>query len=92
MLFEKMRFLNIDAHQRDTIKEQIIAEESKQLRALRTKPQLSDYESIKVIGKGAFGEVRLCRCRASNTPVAIKRMRKDEMINKKKVIQIREEK
>ena len=86
-LFEKMRILNIDSHQMDTIKRHIIARDSEKLRKFRSKPQISDYEFIKVIGKGAFGEVVLCRCYKSNEPVAIKRMRKDFMISKNKVVQ-----
>jgi len=32
--------------------------ESQQLRLRRTKIKLSDFRTVKVIGKGAFGEVR----------------------------------
>lgn len=43
---------------------------------------MQDYEPLKIIGRGAFGEVRVCRHRKSEEIVAIKKMKKTEMINK----------
>jgi serine/threonine kinase 38 len=40
------------------------------------------FEPIKVIGKGAFGEVRVCRRKDSGEVVAIKKMKKAEMLRK----------
>jgi len=39
-----------------------------------------DYESLKIIGRGAFGEVRVCRNKKTEEIVAIKKMKKNEMI------------
>jgi serine/threonine kinase 38 len=44
-----------------------------------------------VIGKGAFGEVRLCKWVKNGEPVAVKKLKKSEMIFKNKVVQSREE-
>jgi serine/threonine kinase 38 len=42
-----------------------------------------DFEPLKIIGRGAFGEVRVCRDRRKNGEiVAIKKMKKNEMIYK----------
>lgn len=38
-----------------------------------------DFEPIAIIGKGAFGEVRVCRDKKSKEIVAIKKMNKSEM-------------
>ena len=62
----------------------------------RQKLKVSDFDSVAIIGKGAFGEVRLCR--KKNGPdkgqlVAIKKMKKEDMIKKnqsKRVIAERE--
>ena len=43
---------------------------------------MHDYESLKIIGRGAFGEVRVCRRKKTDEIVAIKKMKKTEMINK----------
>jgi serine/threonine kinase 38 len=45
---------------------------------------------LKIIGKGAFGEVRLCKWNKLNEPVAVKKLKKSEMIFKNKVMQSRE--
>ena len=51
----------------------------------------NDFDSITIIGKGAFGEVRLCRWKKSGEIVTIKKMKKTEMINKNQVTHIRAE-
>lgn len=43
---------------------------------------INDFEPIKIIGKGAFGEVRICRFKFNNEIVAVKLISKNEM-NKK---------
>lgn len=43
---------------------------------------INDFEPIKIIGKGAFGEVRICRFKFNNEVVAVKLISKNEM-NKK---------
>jgi len=48
----------------------------------RSKISVHDYESVKIIGRGAFGEVRVCRQKKTDDIVAIKKMKKTEMINK----------
>ena len=51
----------------------------------RQKMKISDFTSEAIIGKGAFGEVRLCREKLNDFGgrlVAIKKMKKEEMIKK----------
>ncbi len=38
-----------------------------------------DYEPLSIIGRGAFGEVRICRHRQTGEVIAMKKMKKDEM-------------
>jgi serine/threonine kinase 38 len=38
---------------------------------------------LSVIGRGAFGEVRICRFRETGEVVAMKKMRKSDMLEKK---------
>lgn len=45
----------------------------------RSKLSAKHFESLKVIGKGAFGEVRLCRLKETGETFAIKKMKKHEM-------------
>ena len=46
---------------------------------------------LNIIGKGAFGEVRICRFRETGEVVAMKKMRKSEMLEKKQVGHVRGE-
>lgn len=48
----------------------------------RSKISVHDYEPLKIIGRGAFGEVRVCRHKKTDEIVAIKKMKKNEMIVK----------
>ena len=54
---------------------------------------VSDFELLTVIGRGAFGEVRLCRRKedASQTVYALKTLRKEVMIRRKQVQHVRAE-
>ena len=57
----------------------------------RTKISVRDFIPKKIIGRGAFGEVRVCRDKKSNEVVAIKKMKKQEMIYKNQVAHVRAE-
>ena len=43
---------------------------------------VKDYTPKKIIGRGAFGEVRVCRDKKTGEVVAIKKMKKSEMLFK----------
>lgn len=58
----------------------------------RTKITIQDFTSITIIGKGAFGEVRLVRSKLNNQVLAMKKMKKCEMIAKKQVNHVKAEK
>jgi serine/threonine kinase 38 len=59
------------------------------LRKERTKLSILDFKPVKIIGRGAFGEVRLCKWSTIIEPVAVKKLKKAEMIHKGKVMQSR---
>lgn len=50
------QFVSPDAKDREIRKYRLL--ESQHLRLRRTKIKLTDFRTVKVIGKGAFGEVR----------------------------------
>lgn len=60
-------------------------------RMSRAKITVRDFEPLKIIGRGAFGEVRVCRDRKTREVVAIKKMKKNEMIYKNQVAHVRAE-
>jgi len=57
----------------------------------RARITVRDFEPLKIIGRGAFGEVRVCRDKKSREIVAIKKMKKNEMIYKNQVAHVRAE-
>ncbi|KAK3944122.1 kinase-like domain-containing protein [Diplogelasinospora grovesii] len=65
--------------------------EAKYLRFLRTKEGLSNYQTIKTIGKGFFGEVRLVRKIQDGKVYALKRLVKTQMISKDQLPRVRAE-
>ena len=52
---------------------------------------VKDFEPLSIIGRGAFGEVRLCKVKETGEIVAIKKMKKEEMISKNQVNHVRAE-
>lgn len=86
-----MQMLGVPAHEQEGIKRKVMREEAGLLREDRKKLTIKDFPSIKIIGKGAFGEVRMCKWTKNGEPVAVKKLKKSEMIFKNKVVQSREE-
>ena len=58
---------------------------------MRKKISTRDFDPLSIIGRGAFGEVRICRHIDTGEVVAVKRMKKAEMINKNQVNHIKAE-
>lgn len=90
-LNRKMQMLGMPANEQEQVKVKILREEAELLRQERIKLTIKDFPSVKIIGKGAFGEVRLCKWTKNGEPVAVKKLKKSEMIFKNKVVQSREE-
>ncbi|KIJ56684.1 hypothetical protein M422DRAFT_149129 [Sphaerobolus stellatus SS14] len=65
--------------------------ESTFLRLRRTKLGLDDFRTVKVIGKGAFGEVRLVQKVDTGRIYAMKTLLKSEMLKKEQLAHVRAE-
>lgn len=57
----------------------------------RAKISIRDFASVAIIGKGAFGEVRLVRHKKTREVLAMKKMNKREMIKKRQINHIKAE-
>lgn len=77
--------------EKELIKQEILHKESENFRLQRTKINVRDFVPLKIIGRGAFGEVRVCRDKRTSEIVAIKKMKKQEMIYKNQVAHVRAE-
>jgi len=65
--------------------------ETEYLRMKRAKLGVDDFEPLKVIGKGAFGEVRLVQKIDNGHIYAMKVLRKSDMVEKEQVAHVRAE-
>lgn len=65
--------------------------ESQFLRLRRTKLSLEDFVTVKVIGKGAFGEVRLVQKKDTGKIYAMKTLLKSEMYKKDQLAHVKAE-
>ncbi|KIM90826.1 hypothetical protein PILCRDRAFT_94517 [Piloderma croceum F 1598] len=71
--------------------QQLGKKESTFLRLRRTKLGLNDFRTVKVIGKGAFGEVRLVQKTDTGKIYAMKTLKKEEMLKKDQLAHVRAE-
>ena len=90
-IIEKINSLDISDEEKLKMLSELRHVESEELRKNRRKQTIRDYESIKIIGRGAFGEVHVCRVIKTGEIVAIKKIRKEVLIKKNQIIHIRNE-
>ena len=90
-IIAKINSLDISNDEKQKMLSDLGHAESEELRKNRIKQTIRDYESIKIIGRGAFGEVHVCRVKKTGEIVAIKKIKKDEIIKKNQIIHIRNE-
>ncbi len=62
------------------------------MRLTRKKMTIREFDPLTIIGRVAFGEVRICRQKENGDIVAIKKMRKEDMLNKNQLMHVRTEK
>ncbi|RCI07825.1 hypothetical protein L249_5773 [Ophiocordyceps polyrhachis-furcata BCC 54312] len=65
--------------------------EGQYLRFLRTKDKPENYNTVKIIGKGAFGEVKLVQKKGDGKVYAMKSLIKTEMFKKDQLAHVRSE-
>lgn len=91
ILQTKMQKLNLSGAEQELIKQDILHKEAELNRKMRKKISTRDFEPHSIIGRGAFGEVWICRHIETQEVMAVKRMKKAEMINKNQVNHIKSE-
>ncbi|KAK9747647.1 hypothetical protein RND81_02G005500 [Saponaria officinalis] len=65
--------------------------ETEYMRLQRHKMGADDFELLTMIGKGAFGEVRLCREKTTGHVYAMKKLKKSEMLRRGQVEHVKAE-
>ena len=77
---------NLSEIDKEEIKKEVIKKTSELLRMNRKKMNIRQFERIAIIGKGAFGEVSVCRYSENSNIYAIKKMKKDFLNSKNQKI------
>ena len=90
-VIEKINKMNINEKDRIKIINEINHLESQKIRKNREKQTIHDYESLSIIGRGAFGEVHVCREKKTQKIYAIKKIKKEVLAQKNQIIHIRNE-
>ena len=87
-IIKKIDSLQICDKEKEKIKKEIYRQEMVKLRKAREKQSIKDYESIAIIGRGAFGEVHVCREKKTDKIYAIKKIKKNILILKNQIIHV----
>ena len=87
----QLNLYNIKQSQINNIRKEIFLNQKEKYRKSREKQSIRQYESLSIIGRGAFGEVHVCREKNTGNIYAIKKMKKEVLIEKNQLIHIRNE-
>ena len=85
ILHEKLKFSGLPENKRLEILAEIQEKERHNLHKKLEKMSANNYESLSIIGRGAFGEVHVCREKKTGEIVAIKKIKKDVLIVKNQI-------
>ena len=88
---EKLNNTNIPKEKKEEILNEIEKKEKNRLKKIREKLTIFDYESLAIIGRGAFGEVHVCRNKKTKEIVAIKKIKKSVLLQKNQIKHTRDE-
>ena len=92
LINKKLDELNLNDEQKEELRQNFLHTEAEQMRQARKKMSITEFEPLTIIGRGAFGEVRVCRQISTGDIVAVKKMRKEDMLNKNQLMHVRTEK
>ena len=88
---EKLKNLKIPEIEKEKIELEIEKKEKKHNQKKLQKLTIFDYESLSIIGRGAFGEVHVCRNKKTNEIVAIKKIKKSVLLQKNQIKHTKDE-
>ena len=76
-IMQKIDSLKVSDAQKEKIKAEMNERLFSKFRRQREKLTIRNYESLSIIGRGAFGEVHVCREKKTGEIVAIKKIKKE---------------
>lgn len=84
-LEKQMQEAGLTPEQCERYRKRLYKKESEYTRLRRTRFSMKAFETVKIIGRGAFGEVRLVRMSLTGDLYAMKKLLKSEMIRKDQI-------
>ena len=84
-IMNNINSLQICSDEKQKIKKELYNQEVAKYRKSREKQSIRDYESLAIIGRGAFGEVHVCREKKTGKIYAIKKIKKYILVIKNQI-------
>ncbi|XP_042427898.1 serine/threonine-protein kinase 38-like [Zingiber officinale] len=91
MLERKLADGEVPAEEQNSILKNLEKKETEYMRLQRHKMGVDDFELLTIIGRGAFGEVRICKEKTSGHVYAMKKLKKSEMLRRGQVEHVKAE-
>lgn len=82
---------DVSEEEQNNILKHLEKKETEYMRIQRHKMGVEDFDLLTMIGKGAFGEVRVCREKTTGNVYAMKKLKKSEMLRRGQVEHVRAE-
>ncbi|XP_022759769.1 serine/threonine-protein kinase tricorner-like [Durio zibethinus] len=91
ILEKKLADADVSEEDQNNLLKFLEKKETEYMRLQRHKMGADDFELLTMIGKGAFGEVRVCREKTTGQVYAMKKLKKSEMLRRGQVEHVRAE-
>ncbi|GER24942.1 protein kinase family protein [Striga asiatica] len=91
LLERKLADADVSEEDQNNLLKFLEKKETEYMRLQRHKMGADDFELLTMIGKGAFGEVRVCRERTTGSVYAMKKLKKSEMLRRGQVEHVKAE-
>ncbi|KAI6684147.1 hypothetical protein NL676_030060 [Syzygium grande] len=90
-LEKKLADADVSVEDQNNLLKYLEKKETEYMRLQRHKMGVDDFELLTMIGKGAFGEVRVCREKTTGQVYAMKKLKKSEMLRRGQVEHVKAE-
>ncbi|KAH7299576.1 hypothetical protein KP509_24G018800 [Ceratopteris richardii] len=91
LLEQKLANSNVTKEEQNYLLKDLDRKEAEYMRMQRHKMGVDDFDLLTIIGRGAFGEVRLCREKRTGNVYAMKKLKKSEMLRRGQVEHVKAE-
>ncbi|XP_059432664.1 uncharacterized protein LOC132165963 [Corylus avellana] len=91
ILEKKLADADVSEEDQNNLLKFLEKKETEYMRLQRHKMGADDFELLTMIGKGAFGEVRICREKTTDHVYAMKKLKKSEMLRRGQVEHVKAE-